>query len=133
MSRNLDMTDADRSISQADGCTQKYAPLTDSYSEQVPNHQQQTQMCGNPYQQFHPHFAPCFTCGVYRHIRKNFPQQTFIQQHYSRNTTPVPTPSNLSRQTTPSLMFPQAFIPNSSPRLKQQLHNRLYTESPCLE
>ena len=64
------MTDADRSIAQTNGYRQKYIPSTNSYYKQVSNQQQQTQMYGNPYQQFQPHFAPCYTCGVYGHLSK---------------------------------------------------------------
>ena len=74
MSRNLDMTEADRSMAQTYGYRQKYVPSTNSYSEQVSNQQQQMQMYGNPYQQFQPHFVPCYTCGVYGHLSKNCPQ-----------------------------------------------------------
>ena len=72
--RDLDMTDAERSMAQTDDYRQKYVPLTNSYSKQVSNQQQQMQMYGNQYQQFQPHFAPCYMCGVYGHLRKNCPQ-----------------------------------------------------------
>ena len=37
MSRDLDMTDADRSMGQTDGYRQKYVPSTNTYSKQVSN------------------------------------------------------------------------------------------------
>ena len=73
-SKDLDMTDADRSLAQTDGCRQKYVPPNNSYSKQVSNQQQEMQMYGNPYQQLQPHFATCYTCGVYEHLIKNCPQ-----------------------------------------------------------
>ena len=93
MSRDLDMTDANRSMAQADGYRQKYIPLINSYSKQVSNQQQQMQMYGNPYQQFQPHFFPCCTCGLYGDLSKKCPQQAFTQQNHPRNATPITTPS----------------------------------------
>ena len=74
-----------------------------------------------PYQQIQPHFAPCNTCGVYGHLRKNCPQRAFTQQNYLRKTTSVATPPYLSRSNAPPSVFPHAFLLNSSPRLTQQL------------
>ena len=68
------MTDADRSMAQTDGYRQKYVPSTYIYSKQVSTQQQQMQLYGNPYQQFQPHFAPYYTCGVCGHLSKNCPQ-----------------------------------------------------------
>ena len=62
MSKGLDMTNPDKSLTQSDGYGQKYIPSTDGYSKQVSNQQQQ--MYRNPYQQLQPHVAPCYTCGV---------------------------------------------------------------------
>ena len=121
--KGLDMTNPDKSLIQMDGIGQKYVPSTNSYSKQVSNQQQQTQMYGNPYQQLQPHFTPCYTCGVYRHLSKNCLQQACAQQnmpHYLRNT-PVATPPYINRPNTPLSVFPQTFLPNSSPRLTQQL------------
>ena len=73
-SKGLDMTDADRSLAQTDGYVEKHIPPNNRYSKQVSNQQQQTQMYGNPYQQLQPHFVPCYTCGVYRHLSKKCPQ-----------------------------------------------------------
>ena len=72
MSKALDMTDADRSLAQTDGYGQKYFPSTKSCTKQVSN--QQMQMHGNPYKQLQPHFAPCYTCGVYGHLSIYCPQ-----------------------------------------------------------
>ena len=86
----------------------------------------------NPYQHLQPHFAPCYTCGVYEHLSKNCPQQAFAQQtvpNYLRNTTPVATPPYLNRPNNPPLVLSQAFPPNSSPRLTQQLTTD-YTLNP---
>ena len=69
-SRDLDITGADRAMAQIDGYRQKYILSANSYSKQVSNQQQQLQMYGNPYQQFQPHFVPCYTCGVYGHLSK---------------------------------------------------------------
>ena len=41
--------------------------------------------------------------------------------NYLGNTTPVATPPYLNRPNTPLSIFPQAFLPNNSPRLTQQL------------
>ena len=122
-SKGLDGTDVDKSLTQTDGYGQKYVPSTNGYSKQVSNQQQQMQMYGNPYQQLHPHLAPCYTYGVYGHLIKNCLQQVFAQQnvpYYLRYTTPV---------ATPPLVFPQAFLLNSSPRLTQQLTTD-YTLNP---
>ena len=73
------------------------------------------QMYGKPYQQFQPHFAPFYTCGVYGHLSKNCPHLTFTQQNHSRNATTIATPSYQSRTNTTPLVFPQAFLPNNSP------------------
>ena len=89
-------------------------------------------MYGNPYQQFQPHFAPCYTCGVYGHLSKNCQQKAFTQENHSRNTIPIATPSYLSRTNIPPLVFPEAFLPNSSPRLTQQLTTG-YTLNPWNE
>ena len=70
-SKHLDMTDADRALAQTDGYRQKYILSTNGYSKQVPNQQQQMQTYGNPYQQLQPHFAPCYTFGVYILLNKN--------------------------------------------------------------
>ena len=48
---------------------------------------------------------------------------------YLINITLVPTPTYLSRPNTPPSVFPQGFLPNSSPRLAQQLTTN-YTLSP---
>ena len=37
MSKDIDMTDADRSLAQRDSYRQKYGPSTNSYSKQVSN------------------------------------------------------------------------------------------------
>ena len=50
MSKGLDITDADKSLTQTDGYGQKYIPSTNGYSKQVSDQQQQIQMYGNPYQ-----------------------------------------------------------------------------------
>ena len=50
-SKDLDMTDGDRSLAQTDGYRQKYVPSMNSYSKQISNQQQQMQMYGNPFQQ----------------------------------------------------------------------------------
>ena len=42
-SKDLDMTDTDRSMALTDGYRQKYIPLTNSYSKQMSNQQQQMQ------------------------------------------------------------------------------------------
>ena len=70
MSNGLDMTNPDKSLTQTDGYGQNYIPSTNSYCKQVSNQQQQMQMHGYPYQQLQPHFAPCYKCGVYRHLSK---------------------------------------------------------------
>ena len=44
-----------------------------------------------------------------------------MQQNHSRNARPTATPSYLSRSNTPPLVFPEVFLPNSSPRFTQQL------------
>ena len=69
-----------RLVVQTDGYRQKYIPSTNSYSKQVSNQQQQTQMYGNPYQQFQLDFSSCYTCGVYGHLSKSYPQGAFTQQ-----------------------------------------------------
>ena len=127
-SKGLDLTDADMLLAQMDGYGQKYFPSTNSDSKQVSYQQQQTQRYGNPYQQLQPHFAPCYTCCVYGYLSKNCQHGAFIQQNYLRNTTLVATPPYLSRPNT-HLGFPQAFLPNSSPRLAQQLTTD-YTLNP---
>ena len=63
-SRDLDMTDADRSMAQTDGYRQKYVPSINSYSKQGSSQQQQMQMYANPYQQFQP-TLPLTTLVVY--------------------------------------------------------------------
>ena len=75
-------------------------------------------MYRNPYQQLQPHFAPCYPCGVYGYFSKNCPQWALTQQNvpgYLRSTPPY-----VNRLNTPQPLFPQGFLPNSSPRLTQQ-------------
>ena len=120
MNKSLDMTNPDRSFTQTDSYEEKYVPLTNDYSRPLPNQHQQIQMYGNPYQQLQPHFAPCYTCGVYGHLSKNCPQQAFAQQNvsnYLRNTTKVATPPYLHRPHMPLSVYPQAFLSNNSIRL----------------
>ena len=64
MTKGLDMTDADRSLAQTDGFGQKYIPLTNSYSKQVSNQQQQAQMYGNRINRSN-HTLPLATHAVY--------------------------------------------------------------------
>ena len=73
-SKGLYMTNTDKSRTQTDGYGQKHIPSANSYSKQVSNQQQQTQMYGNPYQQLQPDFTPHYTCGVYRNFSKNCQQ-----------------------------------------------------------
>ena len=89
-------------------------------------------MYGNSNQQLQPHFTPCYTCCVNRHLSENCPQQAFAQQNvpnYLRNTTPVTMSPYLNRPNTPLSVFLQAFLLNSSPRLTKQLTTD-YTLNP---
>ena len=117
---------------QTDSYGQKYIALTDDHSTQFPNQHQQSQMYGNQYQQLQPHFAFCYTCGVYGHLTKNCLQWALAQQNvpnYVRNTPLAATPPHVNRPNTPPSVFPLAFLLNSSPRLTQQLMTD-YTLNP---
>ena len=72
---------------------------------------------------FLPNSSPRLT------LSKNCPQQALIQQKYLRSMTMVATPPYLSRLNTPYSVLPGAFLPNSSPRLTQQLTSD-YTLNP---
>ena len=62
--KGLNKTNPDRSLMQTESYEERYAPSTNNHSRQLPTQHQQTQMYGNPYQQFQPHFTPCYKCGV---------------------------------------------------------------------
>ena len=101
-SKGLDMI-KDKSLTQTDSYRQKYVPSTNSYSKQVSSELQQTQMSGNPYQQLQPHFTPCYTCALYRHLSKNCLQQPFAQQNKEHNTSSHTTISKQTKYCTISI------------------------------
>ena len=93
-------------------------------------------MYRNQYQQLQPHFAPCYTCGVYGHLSKYYPEEALAQQNvlnYVRSTSPVATQPNVNRPNTPPSVFPQAFSSKQFPKTHTATYNRLYTEPTCLE
>ena len=113
------MTNPDRASMPTDGYGQKYIPSSNDHSRQFPNQHQQTQMYGNPYQQLQPHFAPCYTCGVYGHLSKNCPQQALAQQNvpnYVRSTPPVATSSYVNSTKKPTICISPSFPSKQFPK-----------------